>query len=225
MVKRSEAYVTGETLDRRAGVWLADVRAKVAPRPRLRLDPPRCALLVIDMLRYFADPRGRCFLPAAAAITPRVAALVGAWRGHGGTVVFTRHCHAGAHDLGMLGRFFSDHIKEGEPDAEIVAALRPARGERIVRKTTYDAFAGTRLAAILRASGATQVLVTGVLTHMCCETTARAAFCRGFEVYLAVDATASSSEELHTGAILGLSDSVAVPMGTREILELCAAWA
>ncbi|MDD5305801.1 MAG: cysteine hydrolase [Deltaproteobacteria bacterium] len=223
MVKRSEAYVTAGTLERRAGRWLADVRRNVAPRPWLRLDPSRCALLVVDMLRYFADPRGRCFLPAAAVITPRVAALVAAWRGLGAPVVFTRHCHAGAHDLGMLGRFFSDHIRLGEPDSEIVGDLRPQRGERIVRKTTYDAFWGTRLGSILRASGAKQVLVTGVLTHMCCDTTARAAFCRGFEVYLAVDATASSSEALHTGAILGLSDGVAVPMGTREILELCSA--
>jgi bifunctional isochorismate lyase / aryl carrier protein len=223
MVKRSEAYVTRETIDRRAVKWLADVRRKVAPRPRLKLEPARCALLVIDMQRYFADPRGRCFLPAAAAVIPRVAALVEAWRGLGAPVVFTRHCHAGAHDLGMLGRFFCDHIRLGEPDAEIIDDLRPLRGERVLRKTTYDAFRGTRLASILRSAGASQVLVTGVLTHMCCETTARAAFCLGFEVYLAVDATASSSEELHTGAILGLCDGVAVPMGTEEILGLCGA--
>ena len=221
MVRRSEGYATGATLEMKAGRWLLDIRSAVAPRPRLVLDPRRCALLVVDMLRYFADPAGRCFLPAAAAIVPNVSSLIAAWRRIGAPVLYTRHCHAGPHDLGMLGRFFSDYIRQGEPDSEIVAALAPARGEPVVRKTTYDAFLGTRLESLLRRRKAAQILICGVLTHMCCETTARSAFCRGFEVYMPVDATASSDERLHVNALLGLADSVAVPMSVAEILARC----
>ena len=64
-----------------------------------------------------------------------------------------------------------------------------------------------------------QLVVTGVLTHMCCETTARSAFCRGFEVYLAVDAMATTSEDRHLGSLVGLSDCVGVPLTTDEILR------
>lgn len=222
---RTDAYVTAETLDRRCGKWLEQIRASVAPRPRLELEPRRCALLVVDALRYFADPEGRCYLPASDAIVPRIASLLGAWRSSPsrfGPVLFTRHAHEGPHDLGMLGRFFDDHIRAGEPEAEIVDALAPRRGERVLRKTTYDAFQGTRLQAILSRAGVTQLLVTGVLTHMCCETTARSAFCRGFEVYVAADATASTCEERHLGSLLAMADAVAVVMSSAEILDRCA---
>jgi nicotinamidase-related amidase len=220
---RRQPYALGADRARRTAAWLAEVRAATAPHPGLRLDPARCALLVIDMLRHFADPRGRCYLPAAEAAVPDLRRLLDAWRDRGATVVFTRHAHEGPHDLGMLGKFFGDHIRDGEPDAEIVPALASLPSETVLRKATYDAFWETPLQSILNGRGCTQVLVTGVLTHMCCETTARAAFCRGFEVYLAADATASSSEERHRGALLGMADCVAVVLSVEEILRRCAA--
>jgi len=119
----------------------------------------------------------------------------------------------------MLGKFFSDWIATDEPDAEIIPELTPLDNERVIRKNTYDAFLDTPLQSTLEEKGIDQVLVTGVLTHMCCETTARSAFCRGFEVYVAVDAMASKSEDHHLGSLLSMADSVAVMMSTREILD------
>lgn len=223
MAVRTEGYATRESLDRRTRAWIREVRASAAPRPHLRVDAGRCALLVVDMLRYFADPGGRCFLPAAGAVAPRVRRLLDAWRGFGGTVAFTRHCHQGEHDLGLLGRFFSDHIRAGEPEAEIIELLAPRACEAVFPKTTYDAFLGTGLEAFLRESGSEQVLVTGVLTHMCCETTARSAFCRGFEVYVPADATASSCEERHLQSLKAMADAVAVVLSVEEVLERCGA--
>lgn len=221
MVKRRQAYVDKDNAVACCERWLATVRASVAPRPWLELVPATCALVIVDMLRYFADPEGRCFLPATRVATPRITDLLAAWRRQDGTVIFTRHGHRDPADLGMLGRFYTDHIRCDEPDAEIIAELQPAPGEAVLHKTTYDAFLGTELEALLRASGCRQVLVVGVLTHLCCETTARAAFCRGFEVYLAVDALASSSEGLHLGSLHGLADGVAVLHSTAEVLSRC----
>jgi nicotinamidase-related amidase len=220
---RTAPYITESSAEAKCAEWLARVRASVAPRPGLQLEPRQAALLVIDMLRYFAAPDGRCFLPAAPVAANRIASLLAAWRSFGGTIVFTRHAHEGPGDLGMLGHFFSDYIRAGEPDSEIVPQLRPASGEAVLRKVTYDAFLGTPLRQVLRERGVEQLVVTGVLTHMCCETTARSAFCRGFEVYVAADATASTSEERHIQSLLAMADSVAVILGTREILERCAA--
>ena len=220
---RTAGYVTPATVAARGSEWLQTVRAQVAPRPHLELDPARCALLVIDMLHYFADPAGRGFLPATPAIVPNIAALHNAWHALGATVIYTQHCHTGPSDLGMLGKFFADHIRAGRPEAEIIAPLAPESDEVVLRKTTYDAFIGTRLEEILTARGVMQVCITGVLTHMCCETTARAAFCRGFEVYVAADATATTSEPRHVNSLQSMADCVAIVMGTPEILELCAA--
>jgi bifunctional isochorismate lyase/aryl carrier protein len=220
-VKRSSEYVTLSTLQECTDAWLSEIHAHVAPRPWLSLKPRRCCLIVIDMLHYFAHPSGRCYLPATAAIVPRIKALLQAWRKHGKMIVYTQHCHEGGHDLGMLGRFFSDYIRAGAQEAELLQELAPHPGENVVRKTTYDAFMGTDLQEMLRENEIEQVLVTGVLTHMCCETSARSAFCRGFEVYVAADGTASSSEERHVGSLLSMADSVAVIMNIAEILDRC----
>jgi bifunctional isochorismate lyase / aryl carrier protein len=220
---RTEAYVDERNLAERSGVWLEAIRRRVPARPRLQLDPPRCALLIIDMQRYFADPAGRCYLPATAAITPRIAALRDAWRRLGGMVVYTQHGHAGSDDLGVLGRFFDDYIRRDEPDARIVTTLAPAPAEPVIQKSTYDAFWNTPLAETLAQRRVTQVLVTGVLTHVCCETTARAAFCRGFDVFVAADATASSREELHTSSLRAMADAVAIVLGVDEALARCRA--
>jgi nicotinamidase-related amidase len=136
-------------------------------------------------------------------------------------VVFTRHGHLGPQDLGMLGRFFSDYIRADEPEAAIVDALAPRPGEDVFRKTTYDAFLGTGLEEVLRGAGVTQVLVTGVLTHMCVETTSRSAFCRGFEVYVPVDAVASSDEEHHLASLLNMADAVAIVTSVEEVRARC----
>lgn len=219
-IMRTDEYATEKTLNEKARRWLDAVRGSVAPRPHLQVSPERCALVVVDMLRYFASPNGRCFLPASAGIAPQIRSLLDAWRRNGGTVVFTRHCHEGEHDLGMLGRFFSDHIACGEPDSQIIEMLEPLDGERVFNKTTYDAFIGTDLEEYLKKERMEQVLVTGVLTHMCCETTARSAFCRGFEVYVPVDATASNCEERHLASLMAMADAVAVVLRTDEVLKL-----
>lgn len=221
MVKRATGYVTPATVSGKTAQWLAGVRGAVAPRPYLRVFPARCGLIVVDMLNYFVSPGGRAFLPAAAVAARRIAVLIEAWRSFGGHIIYTRHCHTGADDLGMLGKFFNDYIRCGESEAEIVSDLAPQPNDVVIRKTTYDAFLNTVLEEELRRRQLTQILITGVMTHLCCETTARSAFCRGFEVYVAADATASSTEQFHIGALLGLADGVAVIMSTEEILEAC----
>jgi len=173
------------------------------------------------MLHYFADRDGRCFLPAAEPVVGNIRRLLEAWRAADRPVLFTQHCHRGGRDLGMLGKFFSDYIRAGEQEAEIVAPLAPRSDERVVQKTTYDAFLGTGLAELLKARDCSQVVITGVLAHMCCETTARSAFCRGFEVYIPVDGVADVSEERHYQSLLGLADCVAIITSMEEVGHQC----
>jgi isochorismate hydrolase len=219
MVKRSNAYVTLKSLDEQTARWLRKVRDQVRPRPHLRLKQDRCALLVVDMVNYFASPGERAYLPATAAILPTIARLVNQWTDNGNPVYFTQHCHEGEHDLGMLGHFFSDYIRCHRPEADIIAALPQPDSATIIRKATYDAFYGTDLEAQIRATQADQVLITGVLTHMCVATTARSAFVRGFKTFIAADGTASSTEEFHTSALLTLADSVAIVVASDEVLK------
>ena len=57
------------------------------------------------------------------------------------------------------------------------------------------------------------------MTHLCCETTARDAFMRDYEVYFAVDATGTDDEELHCATLQTLSSGFAVPVSTAEVIE------
>lgn len=189
------------------------------PRWDLVLRPDKCALLVVDMLRYFADPGGRVYLPSTRAVIPAIRKLLHHWRDLGGTVVFTQHCHQGPEDLGMLGKFFGDYISCGEEDSKIIEELSPVEGEKVIRKNTYDSFYGTGLEEYLESRSAEQVLITGVLTQMCCETTARSAFVRGFEVHVAADALTTSSERLHVNSLLGMATCCAVITRSSRILE------
>lgn len=219
MVKRANEYVSSANISEKTTEWLRGIYAHNYRRSSLVLDKSKCALIVVDMLNYFAHPGGRAYLPATESIIPGIAKLIGLWRESGNRIVFTRHSHTGEDDLGMLGKFFSDYIRDGEPESEIISGLTPRRDEPVFRKNTYDAFYNTELEEYLKESACNQVLITGVLTQLCCETTARSAFVRGFEVYIPADGTASSTEDLHIGSLRGLASGVAVITSIASIIK------
>ena len=117
-----------------------------------------------------------------------------------------------------MGRWWGSLLLPGDPQLEIVSSLEPRVGEKVIRKNLYSAFRRTGLADTLRSDSVRGVVVSGVMTHLCCETTARDAFMEDFDVTCAVDAMASSSEELHLAALKTLSNGFAVPALTAAIV-------
>jgi len=103
--------------------------------------------------------------------------------------------------------------------SHIVPSLRPTDGEVVLRKSKYNAFAGTDLETELRQLGVKQLLITGVMTHLCCETTAREAFTRDFDVFVVIDGMTSRSEDLHVSSLKTLVDGFAIPVTTEEALR------
>ena len=77
----------------------------------------------------------------------------------------------------------------GDWDAEIVDALKPEPGDLVVRKSRYSGFAGTNLDALLRTRGITHVVVMGVATNVCVESTVRDAFFHEYWPVVVTDAT------------------------------------
>ncbi|MBL8329306.1 MAG: cysteine hydrolase [Rubrivivax sp.] len=174
------------------------------------LQPGRAALLIIDMQRDFIEPGGFgaslgndvSLLQAAIAPTQ---ALLQAWRQRGWTVVHTRESHAAdlsdcppakrergtpslrIGDAGSMGRL----LVRGEPGCEIVPALSPLPGEIVIDKPGKGAFYATALQAELQARGITQLVVAGVTTEVCVQTTMREANDRGYDGLLVEEATAS----------------------------------
>jgi nicotinamidase-related amidase/quercetin dioxygenase-like cupin family protein len=178
------------------------------PYPLRRRDP--LALIVIDMQRDFLDPGG---FGAALGndvaplrrIVPVVRRLLDAFRARGLPIVHTREGHAPdlsdcppakrargrgglrIGDPGPMGRI----LVLGEPGNDFVPELAPAPGELVVAKPGKGAFFATDLDRQLRELGISQLLLAGVTTEVCVQTTMREANDRGYECALIEDATES----------------------------------
>ncbi|MGB9722125.1 MAG: isochorismatase family protein [bacterium] len=91
-------------------------------------------------------------------------------------------------------------------------------GAPIIIKSQYDSFYKTNLKSILVKNKVSQVVITGVMTNLCCETTARSAFVQGFRVFFVVDGTATQNEMMHKSTLLNLSYGFAIPVLTKDLI-------
>ncbi|XP_061990435.1 nicotinamidase 2-like [Rosa rugosa] len=162
-------------------------------------NPKVAALLVIDMQNYFAA--------MAKPILQNLLTTIRLCRRASIPVIFTRHSHKSPSDYGMLDEWWNgDLIFDGTPESQLMPELdRRPHQDHVVDKNTYSAFRGTGLEDYLKERGVQEVIVTGVMTNLCCETTAREAFVRGFRVFFSTDATATSDEELHEATLKNLA--------------------
>ncbi len=92
-------------------------------------------------------------------------------------------------------------MQAGDWNAAIADELRPAQGELVLHKLAYSAFYGTSLDAALQRLGIRQLILTGVTTSICVESTARDAAQRGLDVYVVGDASAEWEPERHQRSI------------------------
>lgn len=190
-------------------------------RSRLeRFDPQSSALLVLDMQAYFLQDSSHAFIPSAIAILPGIQALVETYAARRLPVIFTRHLNT-ATNAGKMAGWWQDLITEENPDSAITPFFDLSQGE-VITKSQYDAFYGTTLEETLRHRRVEQVVICGVMTHLCCETTARSAFMRGFDVFFTIDGTATYNEAYHRAALLNLSHGFAVPVMVNEMLSAFA---
>lgn len=139
------------------------------------------ALVVIDIQNdYF--PGGSMELVGADAAARVAAGLLGRFRQAGLPVVHVRH---------ESTRPGSTFFLPGTPGAEIHPLLAPLPGESVLTKHFPNSFRDTGLLEILREFSATRLTICGMMTHMCVDTSVRAAFDLGFACRLASDACAT----------------------------------
>lgn len=176
----------------------------MAPAPdRLRGDPRRTALLVIDMQNDFLLPDAPVHTPGGLALVPVIGALARQARAREFPVVFTQEMHRADHsDFGIELTFEPPHCLEGTSGADIVAGLGPEPGDvRITGKRRYDAFLGTDLDLALRVRGVENLLVTGVCTDICVISTVHHARNLDYRCFVLSDAVAGTTPERHEAAL------------------------
>jgi isochorismate hydrolase len=214
---QKEPYFTSETIHAKAQSMLALVSEFRRRHENIRFQPERAALLVLDMQDYFLRADSHAFIPSAPAILPGIQSLIKVFTAHERPVIYTRHVNT-PEDVGLMAKWWHELVRPDAAVSKIAAGLDVSQG-KIARKSQYDAFFGTSLEADLRAGGVGEVVITGVMTHLCCETTARSAFIRGFEVFFTIDGTATYTEAFHLATLLNLSHGFAIPVLCEEIFE------
>lgn len=174
------------------------------------LDPRKTALAVIDMVNAFAEgDQGVC------AIVKPINAVAAALRDAGGSVAWVipapvEDCPDTALKTAILGRQTVERLKTafaaGSPGISLISGLQTMDEDIEVTKTTYSAFfpGACELPDILRGRGIDTVLIAGVLTNVCCESSARDAMMGGFRVVVISDANAARNEDEHAAALYNI---------------------
>ena len=202
------------------------------PWPAGEVDWERSALLVIDMQNYGCNPdvglgpmlterhprTASYYLPRLTeTVIPNVARLVAAFRLAGREVVFTRHGPLLADGRDMIERRRRRDSEaraatdvpalwhRGTFEHELIEQLPPLPDELVMDKNTSSAFNSTGIEWLLRNMGIETLVVVGMATDMCVETTARDAADRGFDVIVVEDATATFFEHHHRAALSGFA--------------------
>ena len=214
-----ETYVTAKSLDDELEGWMREVQ----PYRWRGVEPLRAdaaALLVVDMTKPFVEQGRPLASPNARAIVPPVAALVHAFRSAGRPVLWiVQGHHSVEHDRGEhLSGWWPLPLLEGTTDVELAAGL-DAGDDKVIVKRRYSGFYQTDLECTLRCLEVKQVVICGVLTHVCPYATAFDAFARDFSVYYPADGTASMNRSLHVAALQSIAGWCGFVVRSRQILN------
>ncbi len=213
-----EPYVTDETIESMALAWLEKIRP-YNEHP-MKLNSASSVLLVVDMQRFFLDADSPTFTCGGLAILPTVKRLIKAFRRADRPVIFTRHVHHPDDlDSGIMGWWWEGKCLEGSPESEIHSELAPLPNEKVVFKHRYSAFYNTDLETVLRCLKVEDLVIAGVMTNMCCESTARDAYYRDYRVFIPADGTGTISEEMHLASLLNLAYGFALVTTSDEIVS------
>jgi isochorismate hydrolase len=213
---KKERYFTPETLRTKSQEFLATVASLRQRHVEINFQPGRAALLVLDLQEYFLREESHAYIPSAPACLSGILKMVDSFIRTDRPVIATRHINT-PQDAGMMSKWWRDTIAPGSAYSQNIASINHPK-LIYLEKSQYDAFLQTSLDKILRERGVTQVVISGVMTHLCCETTARSAFMRGYEVFFTVDGTATYNEELHRASLLTLSHGFAIPVLVEDLV-------
>lgn len=160
------------------------------------IDPDETALVIVDMINEFVAEGAAFETPSARAMVSVLADVIESSRDVGVEVVYLRQVNrSDGSDAGPLARV-TPEITEGEAHHDgdqtaIYDALSPTPADHVVEKHQYDGFFRTELDNILRNAGVSTVAIAGVASHVCCDSTMRGAFFRGYDVIVLEDCNAT----------------------------------
>lgn len=178
----------------------------------------KTALLVIDMQNFFA--------PMTSTALPHILQLSKFFSKNNSPQIFTQHGHPPSDfDEPITNQLvrkwgYDGSLHTDTPDWELMPSIVSlAKPHTVIPKNTYDAFLNTGLEARLRDAGVERVVICGVMTDCCCDTTGRSAFNRGFETWLVSDACGSASKAQHERGVKAWAFGYGDVVAAAEVLK------
>lgn len=211
-----EPYITEQNLDEKSNLWLS----KVTPysQHNLTINKSKSALIVVDMQKFFLDPSSPTFTCSGPVILPRILKLINLFRELKLPVIYTCHVHhPELLDAGIMEWWWEGMCLEGSEESKVHEDIEPLENEKIIYKHRYSAFYNTDLETILRCLNIEDLVITGIMSNMCCESTARDAYYRDYRVFFPADGTGSVNEDLHLATLKNLAFGFSQITTTKEI--------
>lgn len=195
-----------------------------------KVDPRRAGLIVVDVQNDFCAPDGYFAktgndVSMVEAMIPRLEALIEGARAGGVPVVFVQAIYD---EHFLSGPWKERNIRRNLDVPRCVTGswgadfyrVKPAGSDLVVRKHRYSAFIDTELDMILRVRGIETLIMTGVATNVCVESTARDGFMKDYYIVFTADATATTSRALQEGTLQNIRDNFGVVVSSEEILKI-----
>ncbi|MCP8304380.1 MAG: cysteine hydrolase [archaeon] len=192
------------------------------------LEREKSVLLIIDMQNDFIE-EGSCLeVPAAREGLSRLKRLIDVCRELKVPVIYAAHVHLPNFQINPMEVLMFPELKErglrlGSRGAEIRSEIGPKPGEIVVYKHRYDAFYGTNLDIIIRNIKGPRVvdtvMISGVVTNICCESTARSAFLRDYKIVFGSDVTFAMDEDSQKATLKTISLAFGRVMSSEEIIK------
>jgi len=201
--------------------------------PFANFDPRRAALVVIDLQRAFMDPEvGHIVIPRARDIVPDVNRLAAAVRAARGGVFWLRQVldERARSDWTVISELSSPEMRmnrfrsldEGSAGTELWPGLEVRPEDEVISKTRFSAFlpGSSELPSRLRARGFDTVLITGTVTNVCCDSSARDAMMTNFRVIMVSDGNAAASQAEHDAAIVAIYSTFGDVMDVDMLISI-----
>lgn len=197
----------------------------------------RSALVIVDMQNDFVREGAPLAVPDAKATIEPTNRLIGCFRGHGRPVVFTRfvagenpsllwtwspQIRAPVNCCRIGHRRHYDDIGAERECIAVVDELDARPSDPRIDKYWYGAFFHTNLKDLLASCGADAVVITGTVTQICVEDTARQAFHEGLKVIVVEDCVSSFDAELHRATLRNIAMKFGAVLRSNDVLELAA---
>ena len=194
-----------------------------------RCDPRWACLLVVDVQNDFCSPKGACAqrgedVSTVKAMVPRLSQFIAEARRVSLPIVYVKTTHSDWTDTPSWIYRTSQQkqlktCREGTWGAEFYDGIIPLPHERVVVKHRYSAFINTDLNTVLKARDIQSVLVTGVATNVCVETTARDAYMFDYYVTMVEDCVAGYEAALHKATLENIRRHFGLVASSEEILK------